>query len=208
MVARELLRQPAFKGRVTAVDISATPIETGKRIAAQQDLDDRIEWLVDDAQNARLSDAAFDLVIAHTLVSHVPEPNKVIQQAARVVRPGGTVVVFDGDYATLTFGVDPDMDERIRSVLIANPRILRSMPQILKDAGLKLVDSMGWAFTEIGHADFFLAGRESFSTLLPKTGVATPEEVGTFVASQLRSSENGTFFAGYNFYAMIAQRLD
>ena len=38
------------------------------------------------------------------------------------------------------------------------------------------------------------------------TGVATPEENQAFVAKQLRASEEGTFFAGYNFYAMIAER--
>jgi hypothetical protein len=36
--------------------------------------------------------------------------------------------------------------------------------------------------------------------------VATPEEVQAFVSKQLQACEDGTFFAGYNFYAMIAER--
>ncbi|SAK80800.1 methyltransferase type 12 [Caballeronia hypogeia] len=203
---RELVRQPRFKGRVTAVDISPTLIEAGQRVAAQEGLQDRIAWRVDDAQDPSLPDAAFDLVIAHTLLSHVPEPDKVIRHAARVVKPGGTVAVFDGDYGTLTFGADRDMDEKIIAALIANPRILRRMPRLLKDAELELIDSRGWALTEIGRADFFLGGLQSFSALLPKTGVATQEQVDTFVANRLRASEEGTFFGGYNFYAMIARK--
>jgi hypothetical protein len=58
----------------------------------------------------------------------------------------------------------------------------------------------------IGRADFFLASLQSFLVLLPKAGVATPEEVQAFVGKQLRASEDGTLFAGYNFYAMIAER--
>ena len=162
--------------------------------------------MVGDAQELRLSDGVFDLVLAHTLVSHVPDPKRVVQEAARVVRPGGTVVIFDGDYATLTFGVDREMDEKIISANIANPRVMRAMPQLLREVGLKLVDSRGWMLTEIGRADFFLGSLQSYPVLLPKAGVATPEEVQAFVDRQLRASEDGTFFAGYNFYAMIAER--
>jgi hypothetical protein len=82
-------------------------------------------------------------------------PKLVVQKAARVVRPGGTVVIFDGDYATMTFGVDREMDERIISGVIANPRVMRPMPRLLREVGLKPVDSRAWVLTEIGRADFF-----------------------------------------------------
>jgi ubiquinone/menaquinone biosynthesis C-methylase UbiE len=203
---REVLRRPDFRGRVTAIDISADLVEIGNGLAEQEGFASRIEWLVGDAQDLRLSDGAFDLVLAHTLVSHVPDPKLVVQKAARVVRPGGTVVIFDGDYATMTFGVDRKMDERIISGVIANPRVMRAMPRLLREVGLKLVDSRGWVLTEIGRADFFLASLQSYPVLLPKAGVATLEETQAFVARQLRASEEGTFFAGYNFYAMIAER--
>jgi len=203
---REVLRRPDFRGRVTAIDISADLVERGKGLAEREGFAGRIEWLVGDAQELRLSDGAFDLVLAHTLVSHVPDPKRVVQEAARVVRPGGAVVIFDGDYATMTFGVDREMDEKIISGVIANPRVMRGMPQLLREVGLKLVGSRGWVLTEIGRADFFLGSLQSFSVLLPKAGVATPEEVQAFVGRQLRASEDSTFFAGYNFYAMIAER--
>jgi len=203
---REVLRGPDFRGRVTAIDISADLVERGKGLAEQEGVADRIDWLVGDAQELRLSDGAFDLVLAHTLVSHVPDPKRVVEQAARVVRPGGTVVMFDGDYATMTFGVDREMDERIISGIIANPRVMRAMPRLLREVGLKLVDSRGWMLTEIGRADFFLGTLQSLPVLLRKAGVATPGEVQAFVGRQLRASEDGTFFAGYNFYAMIAER--
>jgi hypothetical protein len=58
----------------------------------------------------------------------------------------------------------------------------------------------------MGRADFFLGSLESFRVLLPKAGVATIDETETFVADQLRSSDEGTFFASANFYALIARR--
>ena len=208
---RALVRRPGFAGRVTAVDISADLIARGEALARDEGLSDRIDWRVGDAQALDLPDAAFDLVLAHTLVSHVPDPDRVVREAARMVKPGGTVVVFDGDYATLTYGTDdPEhgrrMDQKIVAGIIANPRVMRGMPRLLRRAGLDLVGSRAWVLTEIGRAEFFLASLQSFRLLLPKAGVATPEEVEAFVADQLRASEEGTFFAGYNFYAMVARR--
>ena len=128
MEAREVVRRSNFQGKITAIDISADLVERGKGLAEQERFEDRIKWLVGDAEELRLPDGHFDLVLAHTLVSHVPDPKRVVQQAARVVRPGGTVVIFDGDYATLTFGTDREMDEKIITGVIANPRVMRGMP--------------------------------------------------------------------------------
>src|SRR5262249_2510358 len=83
-----------FQDRVTAIDISADLVERGKGLAEQEGFAGRIEWLVGDALELSLPDGFFDLVLAHTLVSHLPEPKRIVQQAARVVRPGGTVVIL------------------------------------------------------------------------------------------------------------------
>ena len=88
MEARELVRRSDFQRNVTAIDISADLVKKGEVQARQEGLECRIEWLVGDAQELSLPDGFVDLVLAHTLVSHVPEPRRVIQQAARVVRPG------------------------------------------------------------------------------------------------------------------------
>src|SRR5262245_8963304 len=56
---REILRRPDFRGRVTAIDISADLVERGKGLAEQEGFAGRIEWLVGDAQELRLSDGAF-----------------------------------------------------------------------------------------------------------------------------------------------------
>ena len=121
------------------------------------------------------------------------------------------MVIFDGDYATLTFGTeDPEygrrMDKAIIRGIIANPRVMRGMPRLLRKVGLEMVDSRGWMLTEIGSADFFLGTLQSLPILLPKAGVATQQEAEAFVADQRQSSAEGTFFAGYNFYAVIARR--
>jgi hypothetical protein len=53
---------------------------------------------------------------------------------------GGTVAVFDGDYASLTFAY-PDhalaktIEEKLIQLIVANPRIMRDLPRLLRAPG-------------------------------------------------------------------------
>ena len=49
-------------------------------------------------------DTAFDAVLFHTCLCHVPGAEKAVAEAFRM-RPGGKIAVFDGDYATTTFAI-------------------------------------------------------------------------------------------------------
>ena len=150
-------------------------------------------------------------MIAHTLMSQVPAPDLVLAEAARVVRPGGTVAIFDIDPASLTFGTeDPDygrrMESAISAALLANPRLMRTMPLLLRRANLDLVDSLAWVLSEIGTGDFWVGALDSFLVLVPEAGVVSPDEIRDFVAGQRRASAEGTFFASANYYAYVATR--
>lgn len=52
----------------------------------------------------------FDVVVMHTLVSHVAQPEAVLAEGAPLLKPGtGRLAIFDGDYASMTFATDaPD----------------------------------------------------------------------------------------------------
>jgi SAM-dependent methyltransferase len=104
-------------------------------------------------------DGGFDVVVMHTLVSHVADSAAVLAEGRRLLRPGGRSVVFDGDYASLTFATDaPDggeaTDALIRGNLVANQRVMRAMPRLLAEAGLDLLLSRAYVAADIGRVDF------------------------------------------------------
>ena len=73
--------------RVTGLDTSADALA----VARGHDATHRVEYVVGDACALPFDDARFDAVCAMDLLEHVTAPDRVIAEAARVVRPGGLV---------------------------------------------------------------------------------------------------------------------
>ena len=55
-----------------------------------------------DGRSLPFADDAFDAVVFHTTLCHVPEPEVMLHEAVRILRPGACLAVFEGDYATGT----------------------------------------------------------------------------------------------------------
>jgi SAM-dependent methyltransferase len=133
-------------GCVIGVDHSRALIEAARRFAAQDGVRHRVEFCVGDVHSLDYPDAGFDAVVAHTLLSHVRDPLAVLKEAARLSKPHGQIAVFDGDYASWTFGYsDPDfakrMDEALVASIVNNPRVMRTLSRLLPQAGLKLEEA-------------------------------------------------------------------
>jgi ubiquinone/menaquinone biosynthesis C-methylase UbiE len=65
------------------------------------------------ANNLPYDGGTFDVVIFHTCLSHVPSPEIALAEAHRVLRQGGYLAIFDGDYASATVAIgdhDPLQD--------------------------------------------------------------------------------------------------
>ena len=119
VVARAIAARPGFSGQVTGIDQSPAFIAAAHRFAADAGVGPRTAFQVGDVHAMDFRGAQFDAVIAHTVISHVLDPLAMLKDAARVVRPGGTIAVFDGDYASWTFGCpDHALAKRLRKGLL------------------------------------------------------------------------------------------
>jgi phosphatidylethanolamine/phosphatidyl-N-methylethanolamine N-methyltransferase len=75
----------------TALDFNAAMLSRAKPRGAGL----RVDWLMGDSMALPFADAQFDHVVLHLILAVVPQPVRCLSEAARVLKPGGTVILLD-----------------------------------------------------------------------------------------------------------------
>ena len=208
---RALARRTDFTGKAFGVDQSAPFIDAARKFARDENVGDRVDFMVGDAHSLDFPSAMFDAVFAHTLVSHVTDPETVLREMVRVVRPGGLVAVFDGDYASLTYGFadhgfGQQMDAALATASFNNPRIMRELPGLIPRLGLQMHQAWGDAVVEIGKGSYFRSFAETYVPFVIKAGLFSAEAAEGWLKAQRQSMDDGTFFASCNYYTYLTKR--
>lgn len=81
----------APRHRYSALDLTRAMLE--RALPRAKGLD--ITWAQGDSLALPYRDAAFDHAVLHLIVAVVARPEKALAEAARVVKPGGTLLVLD-----------------------------------------------------------------------------------------------------------------
>ena len=101
------LAERVAPGSVVGVDRSAEVIDQATDAHRASDLEFRIA----DVMALPFGDDSFDVVHAHQVLQHVPDPVGALVEMRRVCRPGGVVAVRDSDYGAFTWApADPTLD--------------------------------------------------------------------------------------------------
>lgn len=88
---------PDYKpqNRIYAVDYSEPMLKKARQRVVEQKLA-HVECVsAMDAQNLGFKDASFDVVIAQYVITAVPDPEKCLDELARVLRPGGEIILVN-----------------------------------------------------------------------------------------------------------------
>lgn len=108
-------------GRVTGIDPSPDVLEQAGTTAAQRGVEN-VRFVEGDVYE--LGDDTYDIVHAHQVLLHVPDPVEALRAMLRVTKPDGLVAARDTDYAGMSWWPeDPRLDrwlEVYRSVAHAH----------------------------------------------------------------------------------------
>src|SRR6201994_1215207 len=80
--------------RIFGTDISEEMLKKAKRRVAEGNLKNVEGLAVMDAEKLEFPDTSFDVVMAQYLVTAVPNPEKALDEFARVLRPGGELIIL------------------------------------------------------------------------------------------------------------------
>jgi ubiquinone/menaquinone biosynthesis C-methylase UbiE len=121
---------------ITATDITPAMVERIRK--RNLTLNRHLTTLIMDGQSLDFEDQTFDKVVLHLILAVIPDPIACIQETERVLKKGGSVVIFDKFVRT---GRKVSLSRRMAN-LVANflaTDITRDLESILKNSGLKVV---------------------------------------------------------------------
>lgn len=81
-----------FGHRYTGLDLTPAMLRHAERRAVGRD---DIQLQQGDAQTLPFADHSFDAVVLHLILAVVPDPQRLLQETERVLRPGGKVLLLD-----------------------------------------------------------------------------------------------------------------
>jgi len=195
-------------GLVVGIDKSETMVAEAR---ARTDVDaERVEFRVADAHELPFSDASFDATFSLRVFEIVGEPRRVLAEMARVLRPGGRLVVNGPDVDAWT--IDASDREVTRKILHhacdfeTNGWVGRQLPAWCKEVGLTdiQVEPVGLCLTEF-QPIYDLCLR-AFAARAAAAGVVTGEEVETWVEDLKERDRRGQFFSSQMLFRVSARK--
>jgi 2-polyprenyl-3-methyl-5-hydroxy-6-metoxy-1,4-benzoquinol methylase len=211
IVSRRLAATPGFRGTIVATDMSPYLIEIARRHVKDEVVDGRITFEVSGAASLRAESGTCDLVIAHTLLSHAADPVAILTESARVLRPGGQLLIFDRDFGSSAISLDSAIAAKIdvadiARAFAAQPFIMRQLPKLLAEAGFAIETHRSYVIADVGHAEFFAENLSTWRRLLPVSGVIAKDVADSLMDALDAASNAGTLFWANNFYTYIARK--
>ena len=130
-------------GRVCGLERSAEEVERAQQFIADKRLTN-VEVVQGDARATGLRDGAFDFATARLVLVNVPNPEQIVTEMVRLVRPGGVVALHEADAISHQM-CDPPLPAGTRLFQLLNTYaemnsidrfIGRRVPRMLRKAGL------------------------------------------------------------------------
>jgi SAM-dependent methyltransferase len=206
-VTRILARWPRV-ARVLGVDPSTAFLARARALAREID---NASFVEGDGRGLRSADESFDAVVIHAVLSHVPLPERVLGEAFRVLKPGGALAVFDGDYATATVAIGPrdpleTCVEAFRDSFVHDSLLVRRLPRLLREAGFEFRPMRSHGSMETSEGGYMLTWIDRGADALARDGRISPEAAQAYKIEARRRTGAGDWFAHLAFASVIARK--
>jgi hypothetical protein len=145
------------------------------------------------------------------MLSHVPGPEGALAEAFRVLRPGGCLAAFDGDYATTTVALG-DHDplqvcvDAMMAGSVTDRRIMRRLASIVAACGFEILSFRSFGFVETGNDGYMLTVVDRGADILCSQGNIGEETAAALKAEARRRLKAGRFFGHIAYAGLVARK--
>jgi ubiquinone/menaquinone biosynthesis C-methylase UbiE len=131
-------------GQVVGVDYDEAMVATSEKYAVKEGVSAWVMHKLADATSLPFDAGYFDSCRSERLFQHLPNPAQALQEMTRVTKIGGTVVVLDTDWGTLSRDTtEVDIERRLSRFLaehmLTNGYSGRQLYRLFKEQGLRNV---------------------------------------------------------------------
>ncbi|WP_395575580.1 methyltransferase domain-containing protein [Streptomyces sp. BK79] len=205
---------------IVAVDQSAKSLTQARAHVAgvAPEAQAQVEWHHADVFDLPFADAEFDHAFVCFVLEHLTDPRRALAQLRRVLRPGGTITLIEGDHGSVVFHPASvhaqaviDCQVRLQAAAGGDALLGRQLQPLLAGAGYDSVEVRprtvyadqtrpGWVegFTR----NTFIAMVESVRDTALAAALITPADWDQGITDLYRTAHDGTFH--YTFFKAVA----
>jgi arsenite methyltransferase len=193
----ELLEEVGLEGSIVGLDSSASMLALAARRCEGHR---NVRFDEADATCLPVEDASFDAALCVQVLEYVPDLLAGLAELYRSVRPGGRVVVWDVDWATVSWhSGDP---ERMRRVLrawdehLAHPSLPRTLAPAMRSAGFEhvVMEAHSFATASFDPDTYGAAAVPLIRSFVPGRNGVSKDEANAWATEQLELGQLGEFY--------------
>jgi ubiquinone/menaquinone biosynthesis C-methylase UbiE len=206
-VARYIAGLPQV-AKVIGIDPSPILLEHARRLSEGLST---VSFQDADGRELPFPDDDFDVVVSHTVLCHVPNPQDVLAEARRVLRPGGCLAIFDGDYSTTSVALgdnDPLQACAKQAVdsLVHDPWIVRRLSKLVESSGFQVISFRSHGFAQTVEPTYLLTLVDRGADQLATVGLIGSDLTEALKGEARQRAEEDRFYGQIAFASLIAER--
>jgi len=166
-----------------------------------------------DGRSLPFAAGAFDAVVFHTVLCHVPSPEDMLREAVRVLCPGGCLAVFEGDYAAATLARGPADPLEVcaaafREHFVHDPWLVRRLPALVQASGVHVERIRSHGYVEFGPGFMLTSWVDLGADALAGAGRIGSDAAAALKAEARRRVAQGEYFGHIPYMSLIARKAD
>lgn len=171
---------------------------------------DNLTFTLADGADLPLEDASVDHLVMHTVLTHVTDPAVLVAEAARVLKPGGHLVICDADFSKAALGNFPhDPLDSCAKIFVAefvtDPFAVAKLRGLAQDAGFD-VQQFEVVSRTVTTAAQMLPWVAETTKLMVARGQIGQGMADALVTEHDRRAACGTLYGYQAFATLIAKR--